>query len=552
MKKKKKMQSVSGRWVLWTAAAIGCLTLVACGHGSDGPGSAPAAADRPRTVRALMSHDPPSLSLIGKIDRNSAILAAQLTDALVQYDERMVLEPRLAESYEFSEDRLTLSFRLRPGVRWHDGAEVTSADVVFSVEQVRDPVVENRTFAALFRDLVSLEAVDAHTVRARYSQARPDAIEAWRLPIIPRHRAESGSALLTGEFARHPVGCGPFRFVRYRSGEEIVLEANDDYWDGRPAIDRLVFRIYPDQRTGFQALLAGELDIMVVTPDLWLEARESDAAERLDDFTYYRLNLWHVGWNQDGSNPFFTDPRVRRAMLLALDRETFIATVAHGLARPAVTSYHPDLVWTDPTIAPLPYDPDEARRLLKAAGWTDSDGDGVRDQGGRPFRFTLTIHASTQGINDQMAAWQQQSWAEIGIEAEIEKLEWNQFRERRNAHGFQAAMAGISFTPGPDQFELYHSTERDGGFNHVGLADPEVDRLLELGRSTWDPAERRRIYFRLQRRLHELQPIGCLLHFATPVLHDARLEGIVPSPLDYWRTTRGPRVWRWVPEDTGG
>jgi peptide/nickel transport system substrate-binding protein len=529
------------RWIRIVLVALAAPVLVSSSGCDRVPDDG---APAPVTVRALMSHDPPSMSLIGKADRNSEILAWQITDSLLQYDERMRLQPRLAESYELSDDRLTMTFKLRRGVRWHDGREVTARDVVFTVEQVRDPLVENRAFAPKFSDLVSVEALDTHTVRARYSLAAPDALEGWRVPLLPAHLAESGAALLTGDYARHPVGCGPFRFVRFRPGEEIVLEANDDYWDGRPYIDRLVFRILPDQRTGFQSLLAGELDIMAVTPDLWREGLSSDAASRLDTFVYYRFNVWQVGWNQDGSNPFFDDTRVRRAMMLALDRETFNRSVIQGLARPAITSYNPDSVWADPALRPLPYDPDEARRLLDEAGWVDRDDDGVRERDGRPFRFTLTIHAATQAINDQMAAWQQQSWAEVGIRAEIEKLEWQQFRERRRNHDFEAAMAGIAFTPTPDQFELYHSTAREKGYNFVGLADPEVDRLIELGRTAWEAEERLAAYRQLQQRLHELQPIACLFHLPVPVLHDRRLTGVVPTPIDYWRTSRGPRVWR--------
>jgi peptide/nickel transport system substrate-binding protein len=164
---------------------------------------------------------------------------------------------------------------------------------------------------------------------------------------------------------------------------------------------------------------------------------------------------------------------------------------------------------------------------------------------------TQVPHDSSLQIVDQMAAWQQQSWAEVGVRAEIEKLEWRQFRARRRAHEFEAAMAGLSFTPSPDQYELYHSSARDA-YNFGGLADPEVDRLLERGRTTFDPQARRAIYVELQQRLHALQPVGCLLHFPTPVLHDRRLQGIVPSPLDHWRITNGPRTWRWVAGEPSG
>jgi peptide/nickel transport system substrate-binding protein len=334
--------------------------------------------------------------------------------------------------------------------------------------------------------------------------------------------------------------------VRYRPEQEIVLEANDDYWDGRPAIDRLMMKMYPDQRTAYQALLTGDLDIMALSSSLWAEARNATEASHLEGFIYSLLSVWTVFWNQDGSNPFFTDPRVRRAMVFALDREAFIASVVHGLARPGATTYHPDTVWHDPTIRPLPYDPVEAARLLAEAGWRDSDGDGRLDKNGRTFKFTLMIPASTQQLNDQIAVWQQQSWAELGIAAEIEKLEWQAFRERRNARQFHAASFSLTFTPNPDHFELYHSSAREDGYNFSGMANAEIDRLLEEGRRTFDFAERLRIYHQLQRLLQAEEPITCLFYFSSPVLHNKRLLGVTPSPLDYWRTTEGARVWRWA------
>jgi peptide/nickel transport system substrate-binding protein len=341
------------------------------------------------------------------------------------------------------------------------------------------------------------------------------------------------------------VGCGPFRFVRHVPGEEVVLEANADYWDGRPKLDRLVLRILPDQRTALQSLLAGDLDLMVATWDLLRDAHDADPDGRLASLVYYRTSVWIIRWNQEPSNPLFTDPGVRRALMHALDREQFVERMLGGLGRVAATTYHPDLPWTDRDLAPLPYDPRMAERLLDEAGWRRPRAGAPRERDGRVFRFNLLTAASTQPIVDHTAAWLQQSWSEIGVEAEIEKLDWSEFYVRVHDGRYEAAMSGLSTTPSPDQFELYHSTAREDGVNSMAFADPQVDELLELGRTTFDPAERRAIYHRLQRRLLELQPVGCLVHFGTVVLFDRRLQGIEPSPLDYWRTTRGPRLWSW-------
>lgn len=504
-------------------------------------------------VRVFMSADPSSLTMIGKSDANAEILAAQLTDSLVQYDSALTLHPRVAESWELSPDGLTLTFHLREGVRWHDGRPVTAEDVVFTVNKVRDPAVENRAWATQLKDLVEIEAVDDATVRARFALPSGDVLEAFRVPLLPRHLAGADEDLLTGEFSRHPVGCGPFRFVRHLQGQEILLEANDDYWDGRPLVDGLRFRIFPDQRTAFQALLTGELDIMHLTPHLYEEARRSPAANELAFDVFYRLSVWHIGWNQDGSNPFFTDPRVRLAMVLALDRQEFIDNVLGGLGLPGITPFQPGTVWADPALKPHPFDPGRAKQLLDEAGWRDEDGDGTRERDGRPFVFSMMIPASTQKLVDHLAAWQQQSWAEIGVQAEIERVEAQAFRERRGAGQFDAAQGSFHFTPNPDQFyALYHSSAREHGFNFFAVNDPEIDRLLDEGRAATDAGEKREIYFRLQRRLTEVEPLTCLIHFATPVLRRKALTGVRLSPLGYAKTIDGPRLWRYAadrPED---
>jgi len=159
--------------------------------------------------------------------------------------------------------------------------------------------------------------------------------------------------------------------------------------------------------------------------------------------------------------------------------------------------------------------------------------------------FTLILTAGAQEIADRCAAWMQQSLAEVGIGMKIEKLGGEAFRQRRKNHAFDAAMGTLLFDATPDRFDLYHSTARDAGFNFGSFSDAEVDRLLEEGRATVDPVARREIYWRLQRRLDDLQPVAFLFQFAQPNLHDAELQGVVPSSVGLFQFTPGPRAWHW-------
>jgi len=521
-----------------------CL-LAACAP-AEGPPDAGTAAAGERVVRMHITQDPASLSLIGKTDLNAEVVGIRLTDALVQYDEKLVIRPLLAKSWEFSKSGRSITFKLRENVRWHDGEPVTSADVLFTIDKLREPETENRTWAPDLRKLEKLEAPDEHTVVATYSELKADALEAWRTPILPAHVAGRDEDLFNGEFARQPIGCGPFKFVHYIRGQEIVLEANDDYWGGRPEIDRLEIKIFSDQQTAYQALMTGDLHIMVMSANLWQQARESEHAERFELTSYKRYSAWTLGWNQK-NNPFFGDARVRRAMVLALDRESFIENVANGMAHIGATTFPPSSAWAAPDVEPYGYDPDEARHLLSAAGWVDADGDGVRERDGQRLAFTLLVPVSTQQLTQWMADWQQQSWAAIGAEVTIIQLEWQAFRERRKERDFHVVAQTFHFTD-PDMYVLYHSSEMESGYNFWSNDDPEIDRLLDAVRYTFDPDQRLAEMHRLQRRLHEQEPVTALFFFDAPLIYDKRLQGVRPSPLGYANTINGPRAWRWAEE----
>lgn len=496
-------------------------------------------------VRVAIYANPLSLSLIGNTDSSSAQIAALISDGLVAYDPQGRYVPMVARSWEFSPDGTTLTFHLRDGVFWHDGVPVTSRDVAYTVAKVQDPATQARSWVSLFTNVVEIATPDELTVVVHFAKPLGDALEPWRVPLVPEHVVSKDADFLGGAFARHPIGCGPFRFVSYDAGQRVVLEAFDRYWGGRPSLDRMIVKIVSAERTGYESLLLGELDLLAVTPDLWRDSLTAPAARRLARFVYYRLSAWKIDWNQNEATPFFHDMRVRRALLLALDRKQLVETVFAGLARPGVSSYPPESLWADPAIVALPYDPLESARLLDEAGWRAPSPGSLREKDGRPLTFTMLLPAGAQEIADRIAAWMQQSLAEVGVDMKIEKLGWQAFQKRRKTHAFEAAMSAISLDPTPDRFDLYHSTASDGGFNYGSFSDAEVDRLLEEGRSTVDPVARRAIYNQLQHRLNDLQPISFLFQIAQPMLHDPDSEGIVPSTVGLFQFTPGPRAWHW-------
>ena len=327
----------------------------------------PGTTEAHNTVRAYLSADPSSMSLIGKTDANAEELAVQITDSLVQYDSELRLRPRLAESWEFSPDRLTLTFKLRDGVRWHDGRPLTAQDVVFTVNKLLEPEQENRVWAPLFKELESVEAADARTVVARYSLATPDVIEGWRVPILPLHVAGGDEDLYNGRFADHPIGCGPFRFVRHRPrvARSCSRPTTTTGTGGPGSIGwstRSTRISAPPSRHCSPARSRSHAGL--VQP-LEGGARNPTGPDTSNGSLYYRSSVWTMFWNQDGSNPFFVDPRVRQAMVLALDRERFVENVLDGLGRPGATTYHPDPTWADPDIEPRSVRPDRGRTAAR-------------------------------------------------------------------------------------------------------------------------------------------------------------------------------------------
>ncbi|GAB4262126.1 MAG: peptide-binding protein [Deferrisomatales bacterium] len=479
--------------------------------------------------------DASSLLSMLSTDWPSHYVADRIFNGLVRYDGRQNLVGDLAESWEVSPDGLTITFHLRRGVRFHDGAPCTARDVEFTYRTLVDP----RTLTAYrgdFEPVEAVSAVDDVTVRVRYREPFAPALASWAVHILPRHLLE-GRDVNTSELARRPVGPGPFRFVEWSTGQRIVLERNADYFDTDrstgmrlPYLGRYVFRVIPDQAVQFNELLAGTIDVMNLKPLQWARhSRQPRFESRYNRFRYLSNAYTYLGYNL--RNELFQDVRVRRALTHAIDKDEIVAGVLGGLGVPATGPYKPDSWVYHDRVRRYPFDPRRARALLEEAGWVDRDGDGVRDREGRAFRFTLLTN---QGNDQRLKAAEiiQQRFRAVGVAMEIRVLEWAAFVNEFVRPGqFDAVLLGWTIPPDPDLYDVWHSSKiGNGGLNHTAYANPELDRIVVEARRTLDRERRKALYARAQEILAEDQPYTFLYVPHALVAVSNRVRGIVPAP----------------------
>ncbi len=398
---------------------------------------------------------------------------------LARYDRALVPRPYLARSWSWGDGRRVLRLALVPGVRWHDGAPTTAADVVFTLEAARDPATGYPRAA----DLACLErarAPDPLTVVLRFCRpqaAFPDVLT--DLAIAPAHLLAGipHAALRTAAFNRHPVGNGPFRFVSHRPDQRWVFAADSTFpraLGGPPALRRLVIVIVNDAATKLAGLVTGELDVAgIPAMDAGLVRR--DASLRVMD--YPLLFTYGLVWNT-GRAPF-GDPRLRRALTMALDRRRIVAAYLYGFG---VVADGPVPPW-DPRAVPVPHVPFDragAEALLDSLGWR-AGPDGWRRKGGRPLAFTILTVGSADNALEQMI---QADFRAVGVRAGIRQLELGAFLARATgaARDYDALVTGI---PGDLALGylrgLFDSRLRQEPLQYAQYVNPAVDRALDAG-----------------------------------------------------------------------
>ena len=298
-------------------------------------------------------------------DAASFAIISLVYNGLVKYDGDLTLIGELAESWEVSPDGLTITFKLRRGVKWHDGAPFTAQDVLFTYQVMVDPKTPT-AYSGDYLQVKKAEALDDYTFRVTYPQPFAPALGTWGLSILPRHLL-AGQDITKSPLGRHPIGTGPYKFKEWRAGEKIALTYNPDYFEGRPYLNGYIYLVKPDLATMFLELKAGNLDRMGLTPLQYTRQTDYPKFTRL----YQQVSLHprpfsyiYLGYNLEDQR--FADRRVRQALTYAINKKEIIDGVLLGLGEEAYGPYKPGAWYYNPNVPKFSYDPEKARALLAA------------------------------------------------------------------------------------------------------------------------------------------------------------------------------------------
>ena len=423
-------------------------------------------------------------------------LARHVFETLVKQDENQNPKPGLAESWR-AVDANTWEFKLRKGVKWHDGAEFTAGDVAATLKRV--PLVPNSPafFAIYTRAIREVVAVDAHTLRFKTAQPHPllpnDIVA---IHIVPQKLAENAK---TEDFnsGKAMIGTGPYRFSEHVSGDRVVLVSNDRYWGPKPAWSKVRFKMITNSAARVAALLAGDVHMIEAVPTADIPMLAKDTRVTLVSAVSNRVIYLHFDSGREKNSPFVTDkagkpleanplrdPRVRKAISKAIDRETIVSRIMEGQARPAGQLLPESFFGTSRRLPPEKYDPEGARKLLAQAGYPDG--------------FGLTLHTpNNRYINDEKIAQAvAQYLTRAGIPTKVEAMPSAVFFSRGSKLEFSFLLAGWGAETGETSSPLrsllatFDAAQGMGGANRGRFSDAGLDALISTALTTIDDTKR--------------------------------------------------------------
>ncbi len=427
--------------------------------------------------------------------------------------------PQLAESWE-NPDPKTWIFHLRKGVKFHNGQELKAEDVKYTYDTELDPklAAPNRSF---FTPIQKTEVVDDYTVKFTLDSAYGPFLSYMDFAILPKSVAEKAG----DQFGNSPVGTGPYKFVSWKRGDTITLQAFDDYFEGRPKLDSIVLKIVPDNSARVVALESGDLDLVIspLSPqDVTRMATKSGfKVSRMPaaGYTYISLNT---------ADPILSDVKVRQALSYLVNRTQIVNTIYKGIGQVAKGPIPPGMWAYSDDIPTYDYNPDKAKALLDDAGWKVGAG-GIRMKNGQPLKLTLRTHTEDPDRR-QVIEVLQAEFSQVGIQADTNVVDFATLNNDMTAGKYQFAVIGWLNLANPDR-AMFRQFTIDGAGNYGKYNNPTVDKLIKDARATLDQAKAKDLYLTATKQIIADAPYIFLQYQEYIAIYKSNLNGFVMNPV---------------------
>jgi peptide/nickel transport system substrate-binding protein len=514
----------------WWLAGVFCVALVACGGGDRG--AAPAGAGG--TIVVGMRTDLGGMNPVTYGDQYTyELINYALFTPLIQYDANLAVKPWLAESWELTGDTGVV-FKLRRDVRWQDGKPVTAEDVKFTYDLAKTPETASLVGSAFLGEVDRGEVVDSFTIRFHFARPHAQALEDFWWAPLPKHLLQNvtPAELKNAPYNRQPVGSGPFKLVQWQASQRLVLEPNPDFpaaLGGPGKAERVVLRIIPEAATMLTEFKTGGVHVDIPLPPDQVQQVKSDPNLQL--FSFPGRTVYYIGWN-NARDPF-KSAKVRRALALGINRKEIIDALLFGQGELASSTVPPWQPLHPKDLPQLSFDQQQAAQLLDAEGWKDSNGDGIRDKGGKPLRFTLL--SSDQTLNRSVVEMVQAQLRRIGVQVDARALEFQTLRAQHVGRDFDAVFTSWvldNFNMASAATALFHSrlAEKTGSTNRSSVRIPELDRLIDRAFAATDEQQARAVWRQITEVLQREQPVTFMYWLNELAGTQKSLQGVVMDP----------------------
>jgi peptide/nickel transport system substrate-binding protein len=571
-------------WRTWRFV-LALVLLLGCGDKTEvrvpDPRSESSAKDAgtPVTGDWLVIHslsDPEQLNPLTSNDAAASSILQYVFQSLLTRDPRTLeLKPLIAERPTISPDRLSYTFKIRRDVHFQDGRPLTGEDVLFSIKAIKCPLVNAPFLRVYFNSVINARLLDQFTIE--FTIKEPYFLNESVLggiDVLPRHYYDPANLLkevsvadldksvdqqpesvkkfadnFNKNYSRNPMGSGPYKMAIWKTGREIELVRDPKYWGygkeavDQPFIERHKYRIINNMDAALVTLKSGSLDEMGLTPIQHVRGTNSERFKReFQKYEYFAPNYSYLGWNNN--HPIFRDKQVRKAMTYFTNRQQMVKSILFGLGQVVegpIYFFRPEY---DKSLSSYPFDPRKGLELLKAAGWNDTDGDGILDKvidGQKvPFRFEIKVNSGNT-TRKSVALVLQDELRKHGIAASVREIDWTIFLSDVKARKFDVVILGWSMSvTEPDAYQVWHSTQAaNRGSNHVSYKNARVDQILEQYRREFDAQKRIELYREFQQILSDEQPYTFLFVGKSVAAVQRRFSGIevFPGgirPIDWW------------------